>query len=522
MPYGIYKDEIEQYAKAGDWQMVKGLIAQTSDQDAYKAEAEAKYGQKIATTVISRPEHQAEIEAAARLGDYAKVEQLISKLSDNDPYKQSMFSLFKDKFPSKPPANNPFASEAGFISFPARVGTETNPEVEKLVALYKKSYQQIASEMTGVTDAGRVQRAAALRQIESILTDLGVQTDKWIATEIPKAYQFGAQQALAQLTHTGEVRTFYHGAGAAQLIRPGGNMAGAGFYVTSDQSVAKEFGSKLTTYTIRIAPGDILTVDSQTALKSLYMDAAKFSPGVPLEKAIPEYAASKGYRAIEISSNFDPLGGINIIDKKLLTAAGQTVQVGFTNINQGAVEALVSDAQKSFGDALSTVNRSARQIFNKATQQAIKDRLATGEVVGLDRVKIAKDIQQIVSDQGVAALTDRAGRQWTLDRYAEMLTRTKIVEARNTGLGNKMAENGYDLVQVSDHGAKDVCGDWEGKVLSLTGNTEGYPTVDEATSDGLFHPNCEHAINAVVADLSSETKGYNTDTGQYDAELALA
>jgi hypothetical protein len=512
--YGIYKDEIEQYAKAGDWQMVKGLIAQSSDADPYKAEAEKKYGQQIATTVINRPTHQAEIEAAARLGDYAKVEKLIAAIPEGDPYKASMYELFKDKFPSA----NPITSEAGFINFPARVGTEGNPEVERLVALYKKSYQEIASELTNVSDAGRYQRTAALNQIEKILTNLGQDTNKWIAENIPKQYQLGAAQGIAQLEDVGATRTFYHGVGASKVLSPGGNLVGGGFYVTDSEEIAKKFGSKITTYTIKLNASEVLTVNDQAELKQLYMNAARAFRGVPLEEAIPKYALQQGYKAIEINPAFDPLGGVNILDKKLLTAPARAVQAGFTNINQSAVEALVSDAQKSFGDALSTVNRSARQIFNKATQQAIKDRLATGEMVPLDRVKIANDIKQIVSDQGVAALTDRGGRQWTLDRYAEMLTRTKVVEARNTGLSNKLAENGYDLVQVSAHGANDVCGDWEGKILSLSGRTDGYPTVDEATADGLFHPNCEHAINAVVPDLSSDTNAYDNPYNALDAE----
>lgn len=517
MAYGIYKDEIEAYAKAGDWEMVKGLIAQSADADPYKAEATAKYADNLKSVTLLRPSHQAEIEAAARLGDYAKVEKLISAMADTDPYKQSMIGLFGDKFPSK----NILTSEKGFVNFPLRIGTENNPEVERLVALYKKSYQQIASELSNVSDAGQVQRASALRQIEKILTGLGQDTNKWLAENIPKQYQAGAAQAIAQLENLGATRTFYHGAGAAKALTSGGNMAGGGFYVTDSEEIAKKFGSKITTYSIKLSANEVLTVNSQAELKQLYMDAAKAFRGIPLEQAIPKYALKEGYKAIEISPAFDPLGGVNILDKRLLTAPARGLETGFTTINKSAVEALVSDAQKSFGDALSTVNRSARQIFNQATQQAIKDRLASGEIGGLDRVKIASDIKQIVADQGVAALTDKGGRQWTLDRYAEMLTRTKIVEARNTGLGHKLAQNGFDLVEVSSHGATDVCGDWEGKILSLSGQTDGYPTVDEATADGLFHPNCEHAVNAIVPDLSTLTVAYNPDSGEYDDSFSL-
>ena len=93
-------------------------------------------------------------------------------------------------------------------------------------------------------------------------------------------------------------------------------------------------------------------------------------------------------------------------------------------------------------------------------------------------------------------------------RYSEMLIRTKAVEARSTGMMNRIVENDYDLVQVSSHGATDVCGKWEGEILSVTGNTPGYKTVQMATDDGLFHPNCRHAMNVIVSNLAAETKAY--------------
>jgi hypothetical protein len=92
-----------------------------------------------------------------------------------------------------------------------------------------------------------------------------------------------------------------------------------------------------------------------------------------------------------------------------------------------------------------------------------------------------------------------------------MLFRTKVVEARNRGLINRMVENNYDLVQVSAHGATDVCAEWEGKILSAMGQTPGYPTVAEAEADGLFHPNCRHAINVLIPSLAKMTDAYDPD-----------
>jgi hypothetical protein len=93
-----------------------------------------------------------------------------------------------------------------------------------------------------------------------------------------------------------------------------------------------------------------------------------------------------------------------------------------------------------------------------------------------------------------------------------MLFRTKVVEARNRGMVNRMAENGYDLVQVTAHaGTCPICAPWEGKILSISGQSKEYDSVAEAEADGLFHPNCRHAINTLVPSLAKKTNAYTNE-----------
>lgn len=192
------------------------------------------------------------------------------------------------------------------------------------------------------------------------------------------------------------------------------------------------------------------------------------------------------------------------------------IKTGFNRVHRDAIAALVDDTSKAFAESLSGVNRSARQLLGKATKELITQQLATGQIAGQATKETQKRIVSILQDEGLAALKDKSGRAWQLDDYTEMLVRTKSVEARNTGLKNRMVENNMDLVQVSSHGATDVCADWEGKILSLTGATPGYPTLADAEADGLFHPNCKHAINGIEMDLARETMAYNSDTGDYE------
>lgn len=183
---------------------------------------------------------------------------------------------------------------------------------------------------------------------------------------------------------------------------------------------------------------------------------------------------------------------------------------GLAPINKEAIATLVDDTRNAFGDSLTTISRNAQGVLSDAIKQQTRAILADGALTGEARKTITDNIVNNLEENGIAALVDAGGKQWQFDTYAEMLVRTKAVEARNEGLKNKMVQNGYDLVQVSDHNSDHpACADWEGEILSITGNTEGYDTTDDAEADGLMHPNCQHAYNVIEPDLASQTEAYD-------------
>lgn len=193
---------------------------------------------------------------------------------------------------------------------------------------------------------------------------------------------------------------------------------------------------------------------------------------------------------------------------------------GLAPINKEAIAALVDDTSLAFAQSLTAITRNAQALLGDAVKQQLNFIIADGTLTGEARKTIAASIRQSIEDNGISALTDKAGRSWSFDTYAEMLVRTKAVEARNAGLQNKMLQNGYDLVQVSDHGSShQECADWEGAILSITGNTPGYDTTDDAESAGLMHPNCQHAYNVIEPDLADQTSAYDNPYN-YDAAAA--
>lgn len=218
----------------------------------------------------------------------------------------------------------------------------------------------------------------------------------------------------------------------------------------------------------------------------------------------------------EIPRNYTQ--GFNQSERQL-KSYGYTLVVDqkFNLLHQEAIMNLIDDTSKAFAESITGVKRNAELLLNKAVKEEIKMRMAEGVIGGEATREIKNYIVGYLKDNELASLIDKGGRKWTLDRYTEMLIRTKTVEARNRGLINRTAEMGFDLVQVSDHqGECELCRPWEGKILSLTGATKGYPTLTEAESAGLFHPNCRHAINTYDIYLADKTRSYNPETGKYE------
>lgn len=182
----------------------------------------------------------------------------------------------------------------------------------------------------------------------------------------------------------------------------------------------------------------------------------------------------------------------------------------FAVINAEAIKALTDEVALAFGQSITAISSNSRRLLSDALKQQLNYIVAEGKLTGETRKFISAGIKQAIQDNGITALTDKAGKNWTFDNYARMLARTKAVEGRNQGLTNRMLTSGYDLVQVSNHGTDHpACAFWESKILSLTGKTPGYPTLEEAKSRGLFHPNCEHAVNVFIPELAALTKAYD-------------
>ena len=109
--------------------------------------------------------------------------------------------------------------------------------------------------------------------------------------------------------------------------------------------------------------------------------------------------------------------------------------------------------------------------------------------------KLADDLLKVLKENGVTFFFDKAGRKWKIENYVKMRTMTETVQAQRMAFFTRGVQYGVDLVRIKHlniHPTCQLCAPFENKILSITGNTSGYMTIQEASLQGLFHPLCDH------------------------------
>lgn len=200
---------------------------------------------------------------------------------------------------------------------------------------------------------------------------------------------------------------------------------------------------------------------------------------------------------------------------KFLKDSGYPVSESFTAIDREAIKSLTDGVMTYYREAFTGMKREALRMLTSAQRERVKAILIEGRISGDTKRAIQNRIAGELRD-GFTVLIDRSGRRWKIDTYAENITRTAFVRSVNDGLENRLLSQGNDLVQVSDHqGECKLCRPWENKILSISGKSSKYPSVEEARSKGLFHPNCRHRNLPYIAKLAEVSEVWNPDLKRY-------
>ena len=164
---------------------------------------------------------------------------------------------------------------------------------------------------------------------------------------------------------------------------------------------------------------------------------------------------------------------------------------------------LVKATNGLIDNATSKILRNANDVYQKVMANG-----TTGLLSGVDtRIQATQKMLNEYAAKGITSFVDKSGRNWELSSYAEMCARTVSAHAALQGHIDRQLEVGEDLVKVSTIGTTcPICSRWQGVVLSISGKSPKYHSLDEAKASGLFHPNCKHTLGMFIPELDGEGK----------------
>lgn len=187
--------------------------------------------------------------------------------------------------------------------------------------------------------------------------------------------------------------------------------------------------------------------------------------------------------------------------------------------NSTAVEALARETITKLRGTHGGILRAADDIFRQVTAEVG----AAGVVTGTDtRREAAQRALNRYADHGISGFVDGRGRNWEIETYAEMTTRTSSGRAMIDGRLEVYVADGREFVIVSDSPQEcKLCRPFEGKGLSISGNGVGttvggiriVDTIDGARAAGLQHPNCRHDLRPIIPGLTEKPKGTEDPEG---------
>ncbi len=160
----------------------------------------------------------------------------------------------------------------------------------------------------------------------------------------------------------------------------------------------------------------------------------------------------------------------------------------FARLHRDAIAVAANNARDRFQDATRLIGRQANDIYRKIGVKATQERLITGEALATTTARMREDFMR----QGITGFTDRAGRNWSIDSYAEMVARTTTREATVSGTVNRALAGKHELIQISEHEPTcELCAPLQGKVYSLRGTDKRYPAWEDFVP---VHPSCIHVV----------------------------
>lgn len=197
----------------------------------------------------------------------------------------------------------------------------------------------------------------------------------------------------------------------------------------------------------------------------------------PVEKHIKGYSNAETLTATQYS----------IIDQLVMNLMGEIVE---------STKVITSSLQNAL------IGRTENDVYRRVGLNLV----AKMEAMGAGANTTTQEFVNTLLQEGVTAFVDKAGRNWSLHTYGNMVCRTTSRQAEV--LAVLTADDEQDLYKISSHGTTcKICAPLEGRVYSKSGKDPNFPPLAAAFGkidpDGLddltnsylnIHPGCLHVL----------------------------
>ena len=159
--------------------------------------------------------------------------------------------------------------------------------------------------------------------------------------------------------------------------------------------------------------------------------------------------------------------------------------------------------------AAAAVNKAA-EIVNKQQHLDTLNKAAGKVIMGAEsRQTAVRQCIKEMSEKGIPAFVDAAGRQWSPEAYVNMDVRTTCSNAAHEAQFTRMNDYDIDLLEVDSHaGARPKCALDQGRIFSKSGKNRKYPawkTSSYGEPDGILGINCGHHVYPYIEGVSTQT-----------------
>ena len=192
-------------------------------------------------------------------------------------------------------------------------------------------------------------------------------------------------------------------------------------------------------------------------------------------------------------------------------AGGYSNAMSLTVAQTAIAEQLVNNLTADIDEAAETAFKSAENYIRIGREKTdifrslALELTANKEAGVVTRQGITSQMAAELNAKGITAFVDKAGREWSLESYCSMATRTT---GRQAQVAAALTADDWDLWEIVKIGSTcPLCSAYEGRVYSKSGTDPDYPPlamafgkIDPAGSNDLsntwlnMHPNCLHSL----------------------------